>query len=369
MRITLVEPFHGGSHQAWAEGYAAHSTHEVQLVTHPGERWRWRLQGGALTLAEDLNTLVAEHGPPDVLVVSDMVHVPALLGFSRRHLGAVPVVVYFHESQLLHPVRDARPPDRDLVVANWLSMAAADLVVFNSSYHRDALAAALPSFLREVGDPRHGDRLDDVLARAEVLPVGVDLGDLRPDEQTPDEATVPTVLWNHRWDWDKRIDDALRMLVDVAEQGVAFDLVLAGERPGPASPKIKALLATLDDRIRVNAHLPRADYVAAVRDSDVVLSTAVHEFFGVAMVEAMAAGCVPVLPADLSYPEIVPEGWHGDALYERVPGAGVERLAEVLANPASARANVAGLAESMRRFDWSVVAPLYDARMERLVAI
>lgn len=34
MQVALVEPYYGGSHQAWADGYAARSSHEVRLLTH-----------------------------------------------------------------------------------------------------------------------------------------------------------------------------------------------------------------------------------------------------------------------------------------------------------------------------------------------
>jgi len=42
-----------------------------------------------------------------------------------------------------------------------------------------------------------------------------------------------------------------------------------------------------------------------------VLSTARHEFFGIAVVEALLAGCLPWLPDRLSYPELLPPALHG----------------------------------------------------------
>jgi hypothetical protein len=35
MRIALVDPYLGGSHRAWADGYAAHSRHHVTVLGMP----------------------------------------------------------------------------------------------------------------------------------------------------------------------------------------------------------------------------------------------------------------------------------------------------------------------------------------------
>ena len=50
----------------------------------------------------------------------------------------------------------------------------------------------------------------------------------------------------------------------------------------------------------------REAYWHLVASADWVHSTARHEFFGVAVVEALLAGCLPWLPMRLSDPEILP---------------------------------------------------------------
>ncbi|MCS5640060.1 MAG: DUF3524 domain-containing protein, partial [Candidatus Marinimicrobia bacterium] len=50
MKILIVEPFLSGSHKAWAESYAKHSKHEVEIISLPGRFWKWRMHGGAVTL-------------------------------------------------------------------------------------------------------------------------------------------------------------------------------------------------------------------------------------------------------------------------------------------------------------------------------
>jgi len=61
MRITIVEPYCGGSHAAWAKEYAACSAHKVELLTLPGRNWKWRMHGGAVTLAS--RYLASSHCP------------------------------------------------------------------------------------------------------------------------------------------------------------------------------------------------------------------------------------------------------------------------------------------------------------------
>lgn len=51
----------------------------------------------------------------------------------------------------------------------------------------------------------------------------------------------------------------------------------------------------------------RDDYDHLLRQADLVVSTALHDFQGLAMLEAMASGCVPLAPNRLAYQEYVPE--------------------------------------------------------------
>jgi len=51
MNILLLEPFFTGSHRTWAEDYARYSEYHVELLTLGGHYWKWRMHGGAVTLA------------------------------------------------------------------------------------------------------------------------------------------------------------------------------------------------------------------------------------------------------------------------------------------------------------------------------
>lgn len=358
-KVIVCEPYFSGSHRSWAEGLAAHSAHDVRLVTHTGGFWKWRMQGAALTLADEIRRLVADWGPPDLLVASDMVHLPALLGFAREVLVGVPVVVYFHENQMTYPVPEGVAADETYAMTNWLSMAVADRVVFNSEYHRADVLAALPRVLRRLPDHRHTSALPSVEARMSVLPVGIDAARFAGPRSSGDDRRPPVVLWNHRWEYDKDPASFFGALRSVAAAGVDFGLIVAGERYQTEPAEFERARAELADRIVWFGTASDEEYPDLLRRADVVVSTARHEFFGVAVVEAITAGALPLLPRRLSYPELVPEPTD-IYLYADTPGI-VDRLIWALTDHAGRRAAAAVARKHVEQFAWPHVAPRYDA--------
>lgn len=363
MKVLLVEPWYGGSHRAWADGWAAASSHDIAMVTLEARFWRRRLRVGAAELAPLVDRWVDEHGRPDVVVATSMVDLAALMGSCRRSLGDAPVVLYCHENQLVYPHPDqVAAPDVDAAARSLQSLTAADLVVVNSRHHLDELGIGACRAIRDLGLAGGAveRRVAAALDAAIVVPVGVDLSWCGAADDVPDARSGdPVVLWPHRWDGDKAPEAMVRTLERLAADGVAFRVVLAGEDGWDGEARRREALERLGPRVVASGHLSPDDYRRWVRRADVVVSTARHEYFGVAVVEAMAAGCVPVLPDRCSYPELVPTELHAAALY---PDGGFgRRLRRVLDDVPSARAAVAGLAGAMARFDHRSVAARLDA--------
>ena len=108
MKTTLIEPFYTGSHAAWAEGYAKFSRHNIEILSLSGNHWKWRMHGGAVTLADKFIKSGAE---PDIILASDMLDLSTFLALTRRQTSGIPAAVYFHENQICYPWS---PDDQDV---------------------------------------------------------------------------------------------------------------------------------------------------------------------------------------------------------------------------------------------------------------
>ncbi len=359
MHIWLLSAYHSGSHRAWAEGYARHSRHQLHLLTMAGRFWKWRMHGGAMELATQARRLLAQHGPPDGILATDMVNLPAWLALLRRELPPdAPVALYMHENQLTYPWRPGERPDLGYAVINWLSQLAADRVLFNSRYHQESWFQELPRLLKHFPDYNHLELIPQVAARSQVLPVGIDCPD-SARAPVSSRQDPPLILWNQRWEYDKRPDRFFQLLYRLAEAGAPFRLAVAGENFRNVPQEFQQARERLASRIVHWGFLAdRQAYRALLAQADLVISTAAHEFFGISVLEAICAGAFPLLPNRLSYPELIPEELHPACLYadeEDLFRKARQRLRQPRPAPPSLRAHV------RERFSWPQVAPRYDA--------
>lgn len=384
LRVLLVSPYHGGSHAAWADGLRHNSSHRIELLTLPDRFWKWRMHGGAATLAR---RFLRDHERPDVILATDMLDLTTFLALTRSVTAAVPVVLYMHENQLTYPLPDdpdTGPMRRQLgerdhhyAFVNFASMLAADRVVFNSGFHRRSWFDALPRFLRHF--PEHNELGTVPLLRdkSSVLPVGIgcpedDDGNGRAGGtagEGPDEP--PLLLWNQRWEYDKNPAELVTALREVAAAGVPFRLALCGQSFSDTPGELE------DAREHLGAHIVQFGYAEPgryrrlLRDATVTTSTARHEFFGIGVLEAMANGAFAVLPNRLSYPELLADDRVSDATRKRCLYEGhnelVKHLLWALRHDGEARRLGRELERNARRFCWPRVAPDYDRMLAAVV--
>src|SRR4051812_12277528 len=113
VQILYLNPFHGGSHAAVADGYARHSRHVITHLSLPiAGGWRWRMRGAAVTLARQLHEYARRRQAKfDVIIATDMLDLATFLGLTRDLTAGIPVALYFHENQLTYPLPPGRARD------------------------------------------------------------------------------------------------------------------------------------------------------------------------------------------------------------------------------------------------------------------
>ena len=315
--IVVLEPYYGGSHATFVDTLRERSRHRVKVVTMPARKWKWRMRGAAIWFAREDNAWVrgGDGRPGEVILANDMLSVADLRALLPTALRDVPIACYFHENQLTYPLPDERERDYQYGMTNVTSCLAADAVWFNSRFHREDFLAAADQLLAQMPDHVPPGIVKAIRQKSAVLPPPVSVGGLpRPTARPCDRGA--TILWSHRWEYDKNPEPFFDALIRLDEAGYAFGLVLVGEQFRTAPP----VFATVWDRLQT--HIVHAGYLASrsqyramLSRCDVVVSTAIQENFGIAIVEAMLAGCQPLLPNRLSYPELIPPPLYHKCLY------------------------------------------------------
>ena len=361
LRIAAIEPFLGGSHKAFLEGYQRFSSHTVDVFGLPARKWKWRMRGAALHFAEVLRDRARDY---DLVFASDFLSMADLVALLPTEFAALPKVVYFHENQLTYPYREEAERDYQFAFTNITTCLAADRVLFNSAFHRTSFLQAIGPLLRRMPDCRPHGTVEAIERKSSVLHFGLDLGELRRAGPAKREGS-PVVLWNHRWEYDKNPDDFFEAVIALAQAGHDFRVAIVGERFRTCPDVFDRARGALADRIVQFGYLEsRAAYYRLLHACDLSVSTAIHEFFGVSVLEAIAAGCYPLLPHRLTYPELLPEPLHDMHLYRTG-----QQLRNKLVNAFEQIEHVrrTDLRYVADRFSWESLVARYDQTMRDAV--
>jgi len=362
LRILGLEPYFGGPHADFLEGLRSRSRHEWTLLVMPARRWRWRMHGAALHLAREAAALTRKGF--DLVFAGDFLSAADFKALAPPAIGRLPIVTYFHENQLSYPLEPGQRRDPQYAFINLKTHLASAEAWFNSEFHRRAWLEAVRGLLAKMPDFVPPDLMDVLAAKSRVMPPGMNLAPFAEGRKRERGRPPLTILWNHRWQFDKNPEAFFEVLFFLADEGVPFRLAVVGEATRKWPAVFEQARRRLADRLVQFGYIPdRAAYERQVCRSDIVVSTALHEFFGLPVVEAAAAGCFPLMPARLSYPEIVPPEFHGTFFYRDERDLRV-KLARLLAGKGPWD-RAAALAKHMQKYDWQNMIGAYDAALQR----
>jgi len=374
VNILLVEPFFTGSHRSWARGFAKHSRHTLETLTLSGHHWKWRMHGGAVTLARKY---MERDYRPDLLLATDMLDLTTFLALTRERTAGIPTATYFHENQLTYPWS---PKDRDQFdnrdrhysFINYVTALVSDRVFFNSQYHHDSFLGELPGLLKQFPDNHESNSVDVITKKSEVLPLGLGLRWFDEAKEKFDATHhgpegPPRILWNHRWEYDKNPEEFFQALNIMVDRDLDFELAVIGESPDVIPNAFNTARHTLGKRIAQFGYVEDdVEYARWLWSADLLPVTSIQDFFGGSIMEAIYCNCFPILPRRLAYPELIPSQYQSTCLYRDFDEF-VDRLDASLRNVPGIRR--ISLRDVAAKYDWSRMAPIYDEAFENVTPL
>lgn len=348
MNILALEPYHGGSHRAFLRGWINCSRHQFKVLSLPAHHWKWRMRHAAVTFADQL----AHHNELekfDLCWSSSMLDLAMFKGLAPHQIAALPSIIYFHENQLTYPVRKTDVRDVHFGFTNMTSALAADQVWWNSAYNRDSFLGALRNLVNKIPQGQLQGIPHRICLRSQIHPPGID-----PVSAAPQRPPGPLhILWAARWEHDKNPET---FFAELERMHQPFRVSVIGQAFKDTPLVFSRAQRQLGDRICRWGYQPtRHEYEAALREADVIVSTARHEFFGISVLEAVSAGCRPVLPRRLSYPELFSD----TSIFYDDLALHLDNLAQQLE-----RGAIPPCSDRVEHFFWCHAAPRLDDQME-----
>lgn len=308
LKVLILEPYFGGSHKSFLKGLSTRLPFEFSLMTLPARKWKWRMRLSAPYFADKLRQTGERF---DRILCSTFLDVAAFRGLAPEWVRQVPLLTYFHENQFAYPVQVEDEKDFHFALTNLTTALASDRIAFNSRYNLETFITGMKNLMKKSYDMKLNDPVKEITSKARIIPPGMDFSgiDKLPD---PERSGPPVILWNHRWEHDKNPELFFRTLIDLDKNGINFRLIVLGESFKDHPPVFEKAQNILANKILHFGYVgAKHEYTAWLKKGDIVVSTANHEFFGMSVIEAVRAGCRPLLPDRLAYPEL----FSGEYLY------------------------------------------------------
>lgn len=354
-KFVVFEPYYGGSHRIFLDGLLS-LPHEFKLFTLPANRWKWRMRLAAPFFAGQIRREEIDLNEAKAIICSSFLDVAAFKGmlpFAHQHL---PILVYFHENQFAYPVQKEDSRDIHFALTNLTTALSGDSLAFNSTYNLESFLNGCKDLLVKNDDMGLADYQDEIRAKSHILHPGFDFSEIDQISIERKTSQVPIIVWNHRWEHDKDPEFFFHTLYALHEEGVAFQLIVLGESFRQTPEVFSEAQKILADRILHFGYVSsRVEYLSWLTKADIIVSTAKHEFFGLSVLEAVRAGCCPLLPKRLAYPEIFTD----EFLYEDHEFAA--RLRFFLKDKRLNRQQSKDLTE---RFSWGQLRSRYNTWLE-----
>lgn len=228
----------------------------------------------------------------DLLFLNQPETAPAFLQFfNRQTFHNVPCVSYLHWFDTRRPSTPKQRVHEPALLAALSGMAVSDVVGCNSKYGRDQVLEHARRWF-------HADAIADLSQRIRILPPPVKAKELMPRRRPP-RSDLPSILINHRLLKYTGVRTALTtVLPRLWQENKNFHVHVT-------NPSRTRLAGTITQVPWMTVEtLPRSAYVKLLQRCDIVLAPHRATHWSISTVEAICAGCIPLMNVESFFPEL-----------------------------------------------------------------
>ncbi len=299
-KILLLSAYNTPSHNSWCKGlvenFPEYNWGYLQLTPR---FFSWRIRGNPLSFIHTNEEKLTQDY--DLIVATSMVDLATICGIFPN-LARCRKVVYFHENQFAYPQPPNTPLRLEPLMVNLYSAVAADQIVFNTNFNYQSFFSGVFDFLKKMPDLTPIKYIESIKEKCQVLPVP-----LQPvNSQQKIEKISNSIIWNHRWEYDKNPELFFSACKILQQRKIDFKLIVMGQQFRQSPEVFNQAKELFAENILCWGEQTREDYKSWLAKGEFVISTAIHEFQGLAVMEAVQHGAIPIIPNRLSYPEIFP---------------------------------------------------------------
>ncbi|HDN69369.1 MAG TPA: DUF3524 domain-containing protein, partial [Gammaproteobacteria bacterium] len=246
MRILLLSAYDAHSHRRWRLGLvAAFPEWQWTVLTLPPRFFSWRVRGNSLSWAwSERKTLEQLY---DVVIATSMTDLSALKGLVPA-LASIPSLVYCHENQFVYP--DQHEGQRiEPKITSLYTLLSADRVVFNSAWNRDSFLAGAQALLAKMPDAVPSGVVESIAVKSRILPVPIEDHWFEKQISDGDGEQHFTIVWNHRWEYDKAPERMFDVLLKLHDAGENFRVHVIGQQFRKQPPVFDEMYPRLQQHI------------------------------------------------------------------------------------------------------------------------
>lgn len=157
---------------------------------------------------------------------------------------------------------------------------AADIILFNSHFNQNSFLDNIQKITKLFPDWRPKDLKQKIENKCKVLYFPVDFQEI----PSLKKSSTLHIVWPHRWEFDKGPEEFFCVLMKLKEEKIPFKLSILGESFTDSPPIFTTVKLLMKEEVTHFGYIEsKEDYYNILASAHVVVSTAKHEFFGVAM--------------------------------------------------------------------------------------